>query len=150
MVNISLSEFADRLNELMPKVMREFMKRQTSELCKWKVTLPQLFILNLLDKEGESRMTDIAHFLNVSTAAATGIVDRLVRYGYVQRVFQPQDRRIIKIKLSSKGAGLAKKMNEQKRQMIIEIFGKISQEERGDYLRILMRIYQILKKESKG
>jgi len=150
MANISLPEFADKLNEIMPRVMREFMKRQTNELCKGKITLPQFFILNYLEKEDQSRMTDIAHFLNVSTAAATGIVDRLVRLGYVERVFQPQDRRIIKIKLNSKGLELMKNINTQKRQMIIDIFGKISQEERQDYLKILMRIHEILKREEKG
>jgi hypothetical protein len=45
---------------------------------------------------------------------------------------------------------MVKKINAQKRQMIIEIFGKISQEEREDYLRILMRIRQILNEGSKS
>jgi len=145
----SLLEFADKINQIMPEIFKKFIRRQTSELFKGKVTLPQLFILNFLDKEVQSRMTDLAHFLNVTTAAATGIVDRLVKYGYVQRVYEPLDRRIIKIKLTSKGLELLKKINQQKRQMIIDIFGKISQVERQDYLRILMRIHDILTKEDK-
>ena len=146
----SLLEFADKINQIMPEIFKKFIRRQTSELFKGKVTLPQLFILNFLDKEVQSRMTDLARFLNVTTAAATGIVDRLVKYGYVQRVYEPLDRRIIKIKLTSKGLELLKKINQQKRQMIIDIFGKISQVERQDYLRILMRIHDILTKEDKA
>jgi DNA-binding MarR family transcriptional regulator len=146
----SLLEFADKINQIMPEIFKKFIRRQTSELFKGKVTLPQLFILNFLDKEVQSRMTDLAHFLNVTTAAATGIVDRLVKYGYVQRLHEPLDRRIIKIKLTSKGLELLKKINQQKRQMIIDIFGKISQVERQDYLRILMRIHDILTKEDKA
>jgi DNA-binding MarR family transcriptional regulator len=147
MKEISLSEFADKINEIMPEIAKSFIRRQTNELFKGKITLPQLFILDLLNKKGASKMTDIAHFLNVTTSAATGIVDRLVKFGYVERVYEPLDRRIIKIKLTAKGAQLLSKINREKRQMIMDIFVKISQKEREDYLRILMRIREVLSKE---
>ena len=148
MTSISITEFADKLNELMPEIARGFFRRQTNELFKGKITLPQFFILDFVTHEGESKMSDIAHFLIVSTAAATGLVERLVRCGYVVRVFDPQDRRIVKIKLSSKGGELVKKINGQKRRMIIDIFGKISDSDRSDYLRILMQIKDILYKDA--
>jgi DNA-binding MarR family transcriptional regulator len=150
MPTVSLTEFADKLNELMPEIIRGFSRRQSDEFFKGKITFPQFFILDSLRRQHEYRMTDIAHFLDVTTAAATGIVDRLVKYGYVQRIFQPSDRRIIKIKLTAKGAELIQKINAQKRQMFIEIFGKISQQEREDYLRILMRIHQILNQQNQA
>lgn len=147
MSHIPLSDFADRLNQLMPEIMRGFMRRQTNELLKGRITLPQLLILNFLDKEGESNMTHLAQFLNVSTPAATGIVDRLVKYGYLIRVFEPEDRRIIKIRLTAKGLTLVQKINQQKRQSIIDVFSQISREERDDYLKILTRIRQIMTQE---
>ena len=146
-MSISLNEFADRLNKIMPVIMKEFLRRQTNELYKGKITLPQLLILVFLNGQGESRMTDLARFMKVSTAAMTGMVDRLVRYGYLLRIYEPKDRRIIKVKLSAKGAGLVKKIDRQRRNMVISIFDKISEAERGDYLRILTRIYDILTKE---
>jgi DNA-binding MarR family transcriptional regulator len=147
---IPLSDFADRLNQLMPQIMRGFMRRQTNELLKGKITLPQFLILNFLDKEGESNMTHLAQFLNVSTPAATGIVDRLVKYGYIARVFDPEDRRIIKIRLTPKGSSLVNKINQQKRQSTIDIFSRISEKERNDYLKILMRIRDIITQEKKA
>ncbi|PIP20590.1 MAG: hypothetical protein COX40_03905 [Candidatus Omnitrophica bacterium CG23_combo_of_CG06-09_8_20_14_all_40_11] len=150
MLQGSLLEFADKMNEVMPGIIQGFARRQADELYKGKITLPQFLILDFLSQQGESRMTDMAHFMHVTTAAMTGIVDRLVGYGYVARVYDPEDRRIIKIKLTSKGLELLKKINQQRRQMIIDIFGKISQVERRDYLRILMRIHDILNKEDKA
>ena len=144
MAGFSLLEFADKMNEIMPIVVKEFARRQINELYKGKITLPQFLILELLHREGESKMKDLAYFMKVSTAAMTGIVDRLVKYGYVLRAYDTQDRRIIRIKLTSKGAVLVKKVNQQRRQMIINIFGKISEDERQDYLKILMRIRDIL------
>lgn len=148
-MSVSLYEFADKLNEIMPVIMKEFARRHANELYKEKITLPQLLILNFLNEEHESRMTDLANFMRVSTADMTGIIDRLIRYGYVLRGYEPKDRRIIKIRLSSKGRELIKRINQKRRQMVINIFGKLSESQRKAYLEILMRIKDILTKEKK-
>jgi len=148
MLQGSLLEFADKMNEVMPGIIQGFARRQADELYKGKITLPQFLILDFLSQQGESRMTDMAHFMHVTTAAMTGIVDRLVGYGYVARGYNPEDRRIIKIKLTSHGNGLVKEINGQRRSMVIKIFGSISEADRQDYLRILMQIKEILTRES--
>ncbi len=146
-MSLSLPEFADRLNKIMPVIGREFFRRNANELSQGKITLPQLLILDFLNENGPSRMTDLAHFIKVSTAAMTGIIERLVRHGYAFRVYEPRDRRIIRIRLNPKGSDLIKKINRQKRETVIHIFGRISESERQDYLRILMRIKDILTTE---
>ncbi|PIQ87634.1 MAG: hypothetical protein COV73_03075, partial [Candidatus Omnitrophica bacterium CG11_big_fil_rev_8_21_14_0_20_43_6] len=72
---------------------------------------------------------------------------RLVLLGYVQREFDQHDRRIIKIKLNTKGTELLKKLTQQRRQLITKIFGQISENDRGEYLRILMQVKEVLSKE---
>ncbi len=143
----SLPEFADRMAEIMPVIIKEFAMRQAGELYKGKVTLPQFLILGFLQREGESKMTSLARFMRVSRAATTGIIDRLVRDGYVIRVYEPKDRRIVKIKLAPPGAELLKRVNHKRRRMIIKIFGHISAADRWHYLRILTQIKEILTKE---
>ncbi|MBU1997908.1 MAG: MarR family transcriptional regulator [Candidatus Omnitrophica bacterium] len=148
MSGVSLSEFADKLDQIMPVFMREFVRRHNSDLLKDKITMPQFFILNHLYKQGETNMSCLAKFIGVTTAAATGLVDRIVKSGYVERVYEPQDRRVIKIKLSAKGESLIKKIVQDRRQTTMDIFGKISQQDRDDYLRVLGRVYEILTKNS--
>ncbi len=142
-----LLDFADKINEIMPMIIKEFARRQANELYKGKITLPQMLILDFLNKNGESKMTDIARFIGVTTAAMTGIIDRLEKYNYVLRAMDLNDRRIIKVKLTLRGVSLVNKVNQQRRQMIINIFGKISDSERQDYLKILMHIRDILVSE---
>ena len=146
---ITLNEFADSVNDMMPVIIKEFSSRHLSEIYRGKLTLPQFFILNFLGNYGDSKMSDLAHFMSVSTAAMTGMVDRLVKYRYVIRESEPRDRRIVKIKLTQKGTELAKKANQQRRQMIMEVFGKVSETDRSDYLRVLMRIKEVLTKNRK-
>jgi 5'-methylthioadenosine phosphorylase len=73
-----------------------------------------------------------------------------VRDGYIKRAYDPNDRRIVRVKLIARGSDLVEKINEQRRQMVIKIFGKISENDRNDYLRILMQIKNILTKGDTG
>lgn len=149
MTHIPVNTFADKLNEIIPVLMKEFARRQKNELFKGKITLAQFFILAYLHHEGTSNMTDLARFMDVTTAAMTGIVSRLVKAGYVQRQADPKDRRIINIKLAPKGKSVVEKVNEERHHMIIDIFGRISEDERENYLNILTHIKDILVSERK-
>jgi DNA-binding MarR family transcriptional regulator len=140
----SLMQFSDKMNSILPLFIREMVKRQVNELYRGKITFPQFLILESLYKEKESTMTNIARSMSVTTAAATGIVERLVRDSYVVRISNLKDRRIILIRLTVKGVDLVEKIRQQRRIMINDIFGKISEEERQNYLNILFKIYNIL------
>jgi DNA-binding MarR family transcriptional regulator len=149
MPELALSEFADKMAEIIPVLGSELMRRQTNELFKGEITLQQFAIIDYLNRNGQSRMTDLAHFLKVSTAAMTGIIERLVKAGYALRLSEPGDRRIIKISALPKGIELVKKLNRQRREMIMDIFGQLSSVEREDYLRILTRVRDIMLKNKK-
>ena len=144
---VNISDFAQKMNQIMPEIMKGFMRRQNNEIYKGKITLPQLLILELLSRQGASKMTDLAKYMKVTTAASTGIVERLVRQGYVQRAYDRNDRRIVKIQLNAKGTELLKKIIHQRTQSVTKIFGQISEDDRAEYLRILMQVKDILDKE---
>lgn len=141
----TLSEFSDKLNEIMPVISREFLKHQTGEFFKAKITMPQFVVLDVLHSHPESKMTDLARFINVTTAAVTGIIDRLVRDGYVKRQADVRDRRIIKVSLTARGASMVRKMMEHRKKVTSKIFGVITEEEREAYLKILEHIRDHLK-----
>jgi len=144
---VTLNEFADKFVKLVPQIARKTIRREARELAVGHITLPQFLILNILEEENESRMTDIAGILGVSTAAATGIVDKLVKAGYSQRVYDANDRRIIKIKLNLKGRELVQRFNKKKKENIIKIFGRLSAQDRENFLKILTRVYEIVAQE---
>ncbi|MDD2752723.1 MAG: MarR family transcriptional regulator [Candidatus Omnitrophica bacterium] len=140
MPTLTLSEFAERLNEIFPVLIREFHRQKIPQLEKHKITLPQFLILKFLSREGKSQMNALAHFMNVSTAAMTGMVERLVRDGFVLRQHETKDRRIILVRLTARGKALVKNLSLEERHTLVHIFGKISEQDRKDYLRILQQI----------
>lgn len=144
MVEIGLVEFADKLSEILPLMLREFLRRQVQEIYKGSITLQQFLVMEFLNHQQESKMCELAAFMGVSMASMTGIVERLVRGVYVERRFEASDRRIIKVALTQKGSVLVKKILHRRRDMIINIFGQLSQVDRHDYLRILTQVKDIL------
>lgn len=137
MPKMTIGEFADQVNEIMPAIMRMFLKKETSEFCKMKITLPQFVVLDILVRNGESRMTDLARAISVTTAAVTGIVDRLVRDGYVKRGADAKDRRAINVKPTGKGMKTVKSAIEHRKDVTEKMFGAVSDRDRAEYLRIL-------------
>lgn len=142
---ISIEGFAGKLNELMTVISRAFFRKQPGEFYKIKLTMPQFVILNFLSHHDGATMTDIAKFLNVTTAAVTGLVDRLARDGYIKRAHDPKDRRVVKVVTTEKGKKLMASANNKRKEMTVELFGKISQKEREEYLKILMHLRDHLK-----
>ena len=150
MAHLSISEFGDKVAELMPVIAREFVKQQTAEFIKTKISMPQFIVMEIISHRGESRMTDLANSLDVTTAAMTGIVEKLVKGGYSSRVEDPEDRRIVKVKLTLKGDKIIKEMVEARKKITIKLFGNISQEEREQYLNILTRVHDQLIESTGG
>ena len=74
----------------------------------------------------------------------SGIVDRLVKCRYVARELEPEDRRVIRIRLTEKGMALVEKITGQRRRMIMNVFGRMSGKDREDYLRVILKVQEIV------
>lgn len=140
MSGLTLEQFADRLGEIMQVIMRASLKDQTNFFAKMNLTMSQFMMLSLLCKRGQTKMSDFAGVLNVTTAALTGMADKLVKEGYVARLSDPQDRRVVMISATAKGKKIVERMDEHRKGQIINMFGRVSENDRQEYLRILERI----------
>ncbi len=74
------------------------------------ITVTQLRILLILYASGPLKMSDIAAKLNVTLPTATVIVSNLVRKNLVERVVNPDDRRLVIGKLTPEGKALIDKI----------------------------------------
>lgn len=148
MMAISIEDFANRLCEIMPVVMKEFARFHTKELYRSKLTLPQLFVLEVIHSREEIKMKDLASYMSVSTPAITGIIERLVRDKYVKRLYDDSDRRVIRVKLTLQAEHMLKHINALRKQIVVKMFDKIKDSDRQNYLRILTQIKDNLIKES--
>jgi len=71
---------------------------------KYGVTGPQTLALKTLNtSEKPLSSTNLSHHLNVTTANITGIIDRLEKKGFVQRIRKSDDRRTVLIEPTPEG-----------------------------------------------
>ena len=82
------------------------------------LSMSQFSILMQLHHKGPCGMSEISERFDVTPAAASQLVDKLVQSGYLERAEDPSDRRAKLLKLSPSGAKLVEQgMNERHRWM---------------------------------
>ena len=71
------------------------------------MTIPQIKTLVLLEHMGPLRMGNISNYLGGAPSATTAILDRLVEKAMVERVSDPNDRRVVLCQLTVHGRAAA-------------------------------------------
>jgi DNA-binding MarR family transcriptional regulator len=89
---------------------REFLLNLSKDLSRGNISFAQFYLMGYLRTSGELTMTDIARKMGHSTAAATGLVDRLEKLGYVERMHAEDDRRKVLVKITEQGTELVAKL----------------------------------------
>jgi DNA-binding MarR family transcriptional regulator len=84
----------------------------SSELNRGNISFPQFFLLTYLSSEDYLTMSAIAKKMGHSTAAATGLVDRLEKLGFVERVHAAEDRRKIMVRITTSGSEIVSTMRQ--------------------------------------
>ena len=101
---------ADRLADFIMFAQRSFLLDLSKELNQGSISYAQFFLLGYLANEDYLTMTDISKKMGHSTAAATGLVDRLEKLGYVQRLHAADDRRKVMVQITRKGIELVSRL----------------------------------------
>lgn len=89
---------------------REFLLNLSKDLSRGNISFSQFYLLSYLSTSREMTMTDIARKMGHSTAAATGLVDRMEKLGYVERAHAADDRRKVMVRITTKGLELVAKL----------------------------------------
>jgi DNA-binding MarR family transcriptional regulator len=111
--NASHEVDAERLADFVLFTQRGCILNLSKELNRGNLSYPQFFLLTYLASEEFLTMTDIAKKMGHSTAAATGLVDRIEKLGYVERVHASDDRRKIMVRITPQGLEFVAQMRTE-------------------------------------
>ncbi len=67
------------------------------------LTLPQLRVLFLIRRHPGITTNEVASSLGITMSTVSGLVDKLVRAGLVERGRHPEDRRVVPLRLTPEG-----------------------------------------------
>ena len=133
----------ERLATIIMDLQRSFVFRLSAELAHGEVSLPQYFLLSLLGSQRVLTMSEIAEKMRHTTAAASGLVDRLENLGYLGREPSDQDRRKVLVSLTPKGEALVEHLRQDICQNLARLMSLLSGEEQRMWLQIYEKVHTL-------
>ena len=137
---MDIKKFSKETIKIITPIHIAFIRLQPNVLTKGKISFPQMVIMEILRLKRTCKMSDVSYALGVTKSAVTGLTDRLIKAGFIQRSRSTHDRRIVNITFTPKGANLARKLYKSKLKTIESLFSGLSSSERSHYLSILKKI----------
>ncbi len=134
----------EEMSSLVPGIFGAFQRRFSRQLARFGLTIPQFVALNVLEeKEGETRMGPLADATMQSAASMTGIVDRLLERGLVERERRPDDRRSVVVHLTDRGRQLLAEARQDRQQQVRRLLEQLSPEERQLLFRVMRKMAEV-------
>ena len=120
------TQIAQPLREWMDVFMHRSMRGWNRFAKSTGLSMPQFSILMQLHYKGACGMSEISERFDVSAAAASQLVDKLVQAGYIERTEDPHDRRAKLLKLSTNGAKLVDDGIQERYRWMDDLASKLS------------------------
>ena len=108
----------------------------------------EILALMIIDRCEELIMSQLADYIKNPMSTATGIIDRLVKNGYIERERSDTDRRIVVIRLSDNGKELIGRLKNTLMDFLNLLYGSLTEEEQQMLIRILLKIVEIINKQN--
>ncbi|WP_336788841.1 MarR family winged helix-turn-helix transcriptional regulator [Paenibacillus sp. MMO-177] len=126
------------------EINQAFFQILSKAASKHNLTALQLLVLRVLHETPEIRMSELAEKLNVGNSTMSGIVDRMVKAGILERERTEADRRAMTIKLTEKGKELWRETNATRMNMMRPLLSMTEQDHR-ELSRLQNEVLRLLK-----
>lgn len=99
----------------------------------------QSYILFLLEKKGQLRMSEIAEILRLTPGAVTSASDKLLEHGHLSRVRSEHDRRVVSLEITEQGKQTLGDLRVEGRKTMKRVFRDLSDPELNQLVGIFER-----------
>jgi DNA-binding MarR family transcriptional regulator len=127
-------------------------RRITKELARQvDLTGPQLTVIKMLEGVGDLSLSELSERIRAQNSTVTGIIDRMERENLVVRARSTEDRRVVKIRLTEKGAKIARGIAVEPMEILRDALDSLSPAESRELFKVLTklarRVQAIVKRE---
>ena|SRR5215211_6522563 len=147
---IKQTQFVQSIRAWMDIFMHRSMRAWGRFAKSTGLSMPQFSVLMQLHYRGACGMSRISEGYDITPAAASQLVDKLVHSGLIQRVEDPNDRRAKLLSLTDKGTELVQQGIEERYRWVDELSDRLTAEERvqiSEALDIMTRVARDLEAE---
>ncbi|MFY4775397.1 MarR family winged helix-turn-helix transcriptional regulator [Metabacillus sp. RGM 3146] len=141
-------EFMENLQMVISSIRKKLKPVIQQKMAPYGITLPQFNIMMALHKEGATRVTQVADFMNVKPSAITVIMDRLIERNVVKRYQSKEDRRVVMMELTSEGCRLLKEMKITYKEVMSKYIAHFTLAEMTYMLEMFEKFDEIISEEN--
>ncbi len=129
---VDVTRSIDRGEEPTERIIADFratigaMKCAMSErLVRLGISMAQLNIMYVLQRNGEMPMSRLADVLNVSLSNASGLVDRMEERGFIERTRVAEDRRVVLVRVTNAGSRVIEENDALSDELMRDVLGRL-------------------------
>ena len=116
------------------------MVMSSKGLMGFPVNTSQLKAMAAFHEDRQYSMGELCKIANVKMPSMTEVVDRLVAEGFVERVRDTDDRRVVKVQLTEEGKKAHDNILNTREQELFNIFGCLDEKERQKLVKALRTV----------
>jgi DNA-binding MarR family transcriptional regulator len=122
-----LDEIADTLMESFPIFFRRIFRDESQQSMR--KFDPSRHVLRIVMMHGPVPMSQMGRHMGISKPYMTALVNKLIREGLVERVSDPEDRRVVKITITTAGKDAVKELKKCQREAVLKNISSLSPED---------------------
>ncbi|MDF2922910.1 MAG: MarR family transcriptional regulator [Paenibacillaceae bacterium] len=138
-----LDSLITRYGEVYLFATRKISSMITEHVMK-DITIEQYFAVRYLKKHGRCSASQLAEVCGVNRSAVTAMVDRLVAKGYVSRIRDDEDRRMVYLDITEAGDQVYLRGEERLRQLVESYLQELEESEIEAFVSIYEKIATII------
>lgn len=101
-----------------------------------------ILVLNELHVKGPQKQAELAETIGYTKGAMTSIAEKLVKLGLAERLYDPSDRRTIRLQITEEGQEALAKAQSIGKEVFVQLFDVLDEEEIVQYLQIQEKLVQ--------
>jgi len=115
-------------------------------LKKYNMTSPQFVALQWISETGTLTIGELSKKISLAFSTTTDLIDRLEKKGFVKRVQDVKDRRVVRIHILDKGQKIIKEVIVQRQEYLGDVLVNFSTEEIVHLNKVLFALDEQMKK----
>ncbi len=140
------SFYFKKIDELMRQLVQRIHIELKNNLVKG-ITGSQLFVLKTIYESKQMTVSSVAEELGVSLSAITAFIDKLAKAGFVHRLRDEDDRRLVWLTVTPKGEEILKVCLAGREQILMKYLGQLPEDDLEQLERIYEKLLAILREE---
>ncbi|GKU81494.1 MarR family winged helix-turn-helix transcriptional regulator [Niallia sp. NCCP-28] len=116
-------------------------------LSDYTITPPQFVALQWLFEDGDMTIGELSNKMYLAFSTTTDLVDRMEKNELVQRVKDPNDRRVVRIHLLDEGKVLIDEVIKKRQVYLQEVLGNYTLEEISQLKDNFMKLHQEMREK---